>query len=190
MNASVYYTAVESYHTRQGSKKSVRGYLGYYGDTSGFSKVDLGKFNSDFVSKVYNEGTGRLVTPRFFGTRGYNFLNYSQGVGYWLDVIPCDSYGNSLLAFVTAAADGDVMARGTRFKITDCGVDSESGELMDPVACATFKAANWEIQDEFSAGKGGSGHIDLYVGFEHTANFESRSPYWVDQIDVQVNKWR
>jgi hypothetical protein len=171
---SVYYTAVEAYH--YGAPVAVTGCPQQdcvHGSTY------LGSYESDFVKAVKDEGTGRITSGEHTG----QYLNWSSDTGYWLDTVPADSYGHALVPFHTAAAEG-FLPRGTQFSIADCGV--QGGEVLDPVACWTISAARWEIQDEFTPGLGGDGHIDLYIGEETGPRFTATSPLWFDVTGAAI----
>jgi hypothetical protein len=187
INATVYYTAVESYHPT-----SCTQYVNAWRDlTTTGTKVKAGPYPCRFLNKVKNEGTGRITS----GTYAGKYLNFSwEGLGpngdqqgFWLDTAPRDSHGRALIPFVSAAADAAVLPEGTTFKVLDCGYDTETGDWsMTAAACQEWKSASWQVRDEFTTGLGGSNHIDLYVGEENMANFENRSPRYVDQSGVVI----
>ena len=188
INATVYYTAVESYHPRT----CLRYVKAWQDITTGGTKVSAGPYPCRFIEKVRNEGTGRITS----GAHKGKYLNFSwEGLGpngdqsgFWLDTAPRNSYGEVLQPFVSAAADPSFLPPGTRFGILDCGGDSATGEPMDATSCNEWKAADWQIQDQFTTGLGGANHIDLYIGEENMADFENRSPRYVDQSGV-VLQW-
>jgi hypothetical protein len=156
---TVYYTAVESYHS--GSSTQVSGCL----DLQCSSRGTIGSYPSDFLQAVKNEGTGRITS----GNHSGSYLNWSYDTGYWLDTAPRNSYGNALTPFVSAAADSNVLARGTSFQISQCG----SGATVS--VCTLLQSAHWIVTDEFTPGLGGSNHLDLYIGEEDQPNFEATS---------------
>jgi hypothetical protein len=169
---TVYVTPVEMFYG--GPSSEVIGCLtvncGYKNDTN-----DLGAYATSFVNRVKDEGAGRITVGPHTGM----YLNWSAGVsdtGYWLDTAPRDSYGGVLTPFVSAAADG--LARGTALRVTACGTNGD-GSSANPTVCAKFEQSRWVIRDQFTPGLGGAKHIDLYIGEETQANFESTSPYWV-----------
>jgi hypothetical protein len=168
---TVYYTAVESLH--HGTPVTVRGCPILdcaYGHTV------LGSFPRDFVQAVEDEGTGRITS----GPHAGQYLEWSDGVGYWLDTAPRDSYGHRLVPFKTAAADASALARGSHFVVTGCGHDTDSGDQEDPWACRQLRAAHWVVADQFTPGLGGRHHVDLYIGEEHGLDFEDNSPLYLD----------
>ena len=171
---SVYYTAVESFH--HDSKSPVKGCLDF--DCTGRGKI--GKYPKSFIRAVKSEGTGRITSGNHAGM----YLNWSYDVGYWLDSAPRDSYGNALIPFVSSASD--TLPRGTEFRIVDCGYQ-EDGTRPAQSTCDAFKAADWEIRDEFTPGFGGDKHIDLYIGEEDMANFTRKSPKYVDLSNVEIS---
>jgi hypothetical protein len=186
--ASVYYTPVESYHPRSCTRTVVA-----WPDISTVgSKVTVGPYPCRFVNRVKEEGTGRITSGNYAG----RYLNFSwEGLGprgdrqgFWLDTAPRDSYGNTLVPFVTAAADANVLPRGTPFKVIDCG-RQDGASPPDAEVCAQFKAANWKIEDQFTTGFGGEKHIDLYIGEEDQPSFEGRSPKYVDLTDVVLRAY-
>jgi hypothetical protein len=156
---TVYYTAVQRFH----SGRSTR--------VTGCPKLDcrdghddLGSYPADFVAAVREEGTGRLDDQRY--------LNWSSDTGYWLDVAPRDSAGGVLQPWVSAAADRDVLARGTRFTIVDCGHTK-----IDTAVCARLRGARWRVSDEFTPGLGGARHVDVYIGEETGPGFTDSAWY-------------
>ncbi|MEV6520563.1 hypothetical protein AB0M43_01310 [Longispora sp. NPDC051575] len=175
--ATIYYTAVQSMHT--GPAKTVKGCPVLdcsRGDT------DLGSYPSDFIQAVKDEGTGRITGGKHAG----KYLNWSHDVGYWLDTAPRDSHGGTLVPFVSAAADPNVLARGVRLVLTACGSD-ESGDPVDDKVCARLRQAEWTITDEFTPGLGGSRHIDLYVGEETGPGF-TKGPWFITLTKARVSK--
>ncbi|MFI7601677.1 hypothetical protein [Actinoplanes sp. NPDC049681] len=161
---TVYYTAVEAYHS--GEAETVTGCPRIdcaHGDQ------DLGAYKSDFVAAVREEGAGR--------TAGGAYLNWSHDVGFWLDTRPRDTGGRALRPFVSAAADPGVLARGTQFRIADCG-HADDGSRPAAKVCAALRAARWTVTDEFTPGLGGSKHIDAYIGEETGPDFTS-SPWYL-----------
>jgi hypothetical protein len=157
---SVYYTAVERYHS--GSPAEVHGCL-VLDCVNGTDS--LGTFPSDFVQAVKDEGSGRITS----GPHAGQFLNWSIDVGYWLDSAPRDARGIALEPFVSAAADPSI-PYVTPFTILDCGVDIHNGAPIDPSVCARISSANWIVRDRFTVGAVGK-HMDLYIGEEDRANF-------------------
>jgi len=160
---TVYYTAVEAYHS--GELQTVTGCRGLdcsHGDD------DLGRYPAGFVDAVREEGTGR--------TAAGGYLNWSYDVGFWLDTRPRDTAGRALRPFVSAAADPGVLARGTRFRIADCGRADDGSRPSAPV-CAALRDARWTVTDEFTPGLGGSKHIDAYIGEETGPDFTSSAWY-------------
>lgn len=165
---TVYYTAVENFHT--GPLVEVRGCL-----TMGCrTQAVIGEYPQDFVDRVKNEGTGRITS----GAHASKYLNWSHDTGYWLDTAPRDAYGNALIPFVSSAADPGVLARGSRFQIAECGRGA------DPAFCRELKQAQWQVTDQFTPGYGGEKHLDLYIGEEDQPNFENQSPKYTTLIDA------
>jgi hypothetical protein len=153
---SVYYTAVESYHS--GPRETVRG----CSDLECLdANVEVGTLPSDFVDVVRDEGTGRITSGAYAG----EFLNWSFDVGFWLDTEPRDTRGAALRPFESAAADG--IEPGTRLRLTGCGTD----DLDIAPICDKFSAATWTIGDEFTPGLGGPRHLDVYIGEETSESF-------------------
>jgi hypothetical protein len=160
---TVYYTAVEQFHSGEATT------------VTGCRKLDcrngqddLGSYPAGFVQAVKDEGTGH--------TAAGPYLNWSYDVGFWLDTDPRDSDGNRLEPFVSAAADPDVLPRGTRLRITDCG-RQDDGSAPQEAVCAALRDGHWEITDEFTPGLGGSRHIDAYIGPETGADFTDSDWY-------------
>lgn len=169
--ATVYYTAVEEYH----SGRTVR-VTGCPALECSRGHADLGGYPATFVSAVRDEGTGRTASGRY--------LNWSHDTGYWLDSAPRDSAGRALRPFESAAADPGALARGTRFVVLACGED-EGGHPVDPAVCARLRRARWTITDEFTPGLGGAHHIDLYLGEETGRGFTS-GPWYTTLIGARL----
>jgi hypothetical protein len=160
---TVYYTVVEEYHG--GARIRVNGCPRL--DCTG-GHEDLGTYPADFVDRVKTEGTGVTAVGRY--------LNWSYDIGFWLDSAPRGTDGNPLEPYVSAAADPDVLAGGTRFTIADCGLQDD-GSAPPSVVCAAFRQARWRIDDEFTPGLGGPRHIDVYVGRETRPGFTDSDAY-------------
>lgn len=164
---TVYYTAVESFH--RGTRDQVHGCLTAecaHGDDA------LGRYPASFVQAVHDEGTGRITSGQHSG----KYLNWSHNVGYWLDTVPRDAKGRPLEPFRSAAADG--LADGTPVRLVDCG-RLDSGEPVPERVCATLRAGQWEIRDQFTPGLGGADHIDLYIGEETSPHFSMSNELYV-----------
>lgn len=149
---TVYYTAVESFHS--GPRTQVRGcpQLDCEHGTD-----DLGSYPEDFVQAVEDEGTGRTTSNKY--------LNWSHDKGFWLDTAPRDANGRALQPFVSAAADG--LNQGARVKLVSCGQIPRDTQQV----CDKLKEADWVIKDAFTPGLGGHQHIDLYLGEESGPRF-------------------
>lgn len=158
---TVYYTAVESFHS--GPAVPVRGCPVIDCENG---RDLLGTFPQSFVTAVKDEGTGRTAAGRY--------LNWSHDKGYWLDTEPRDSFGKPLRPFVSAAADG--VKTGSRVKLVSCGQTPE-GANVDFAVCQKLAGSSWEITDEFTPGLGGDRHIDLYLGEETGPRF-TESPWY------------
>jgi hypothetical protein len=154
---TVYYTAVEKYHSGPPTRVTGCAHL----DCS-HGTADLGTYPADFVTAVKDEGTGRTAAGRY--------LNWSYDTGYWLDDAPRDTAGRPLRPFASAAADPGVLAADTRFTITGCG-RTDDGSVSPVDVCAKLRAARWTITDEFTPGLGGKRHIDVYIGEETGPGF-------------------
>jgi hypothetical protein len=160
---TVYYTAVEAFH--DGPPVTVTGCPKL---DCRDGHADLGRYPGDFVQAVRDEGTGR--------TSAGAYLNWSYDTGYWLDTAPRDSYGQPLVPFVSAAADPDVLSRGTRFTIASCGHRDDATAVPDAV-CATLRSPTWLVTDEFTPGLGGRRHLDAYIGAETAPDFTGSDWY-------------
>lgn len=157
---TVYYTAVASFH--DGATERVTGCPRL--ECSAGSD-DLGSFPSSFVRAVRDEGTGRIDAVRY--------LNWSVGVGFWLDSAPRDSAGGVLEPWRSAAADADVLRAGKQFTITSCGTaDDVAAEV-----CDRMREARWTVRDEFTPGLGGDRHVDVYIGEETGPDFTESEWY-------------
>src|SRR4051812_11884114 len=125
---TTYYTAVESLHS------------GPFTRVIGCPRLDcqnghddLGYYPADFVRAVHDEGTGRITNSRHAGM----YLNWSAGVGYWLDTAARDAYGHPLQRFRTAAADS--LAKGTAVQLINCGY-VDNGKPPATKVCAQLRA--------------------------------------------------
>ncbi|MFB9659758.1 hypothetical protein ACFQS3_08320 [Glycomyces mayteni] len=170
--ATVYYTAVESFH--DGAPVEVTGCPVLEcedGDDL------LGAYPEDFVQAVEDEGTGRITS----GDRAGEYLNWSYDTGYWLDTEPRNSHGDPLRPFVSAAADPEVLPEGTTLRITDCG----DAEDVEAAVCEAIQDAEWTIEDEFTPGLGGDRHIDLYLGEETGPDF-TESPWYTTLTNARI----
>jgi hypothetical protein len=130
--------------------------------------ADLGTYPADFVRAVRDEGTGRTSAGRY--------LNWSSDTGFWLDTAPRDAHGGVLQPFRSAAADPDVLRRGTSVTIADCGRTEDGGPVPAPV-CDRMRAAHWTVTDEFTPGAGGARHLDVYIGEETGPGFTGTDRY-------------
>lgn len=158
---TVYYTAVESFHS--GPPVPVRGCPVI--DCENGDDL-LGTFPQSFAKAVKDEGTGRTASGRY--------LNWSHDKGYWLDSEPRDAFGKPLKPFVSAAADG--LKTGSRIKLVSCGQTPE-GANVNHTVCQKLASSSWEITDEFTPGLGGERHVDLYLGEETGPKF-TESPWY------------
>ncbi len=160
--ATVYYTAVLTYHT--GPAEAVTG-CPVLNCTRGHS--NLGSYPRDFVAAVKSEGAGKIAAGKY--------LNWSSDTGYWLDTAARDTDGRALQPFVSAAADRDVLKAGTAFTIVHCGPE------VAGAVCKRLMAACWTITDEFTPGLGGPRHVDLYIGEETGLDFTDSD--WYTTLD-------
>jgi hypothetical protein len=173
---TVYYTAVENFHS--GAPIDVWG-CATIGCSNGTDY--LGSFPVDFVTAVANEGAGRITSAPLAG----RYLNWSGGVGFWLDTAPRDSRGQPLEPFVTAAADPGVPF-GASFRMTDCGVDDTTFAPIPLDTCARLQAPIWVVRDRFTQGAVGL-HVDLYIGEETAPNFDATSPLIISAIGAVLD---
>lgn len=164
---TVYYTAVESFHTD--AAQTVTGCLT---TSCSFGNSVIGSYPASFVKAVKAEGTGRITS----GGNAGKYLNWSVDVGYWLDSIASDGYGGALVPFHTAAADAIALPRGTQFRLV-APLMQEDGSALEAGSANRLLAATWLINDQFTPGLGGALHLDLYIGEEDRVNFTSSSLY-------------
>ncbi|MCP2339048.1 hypothetical protein [Actinomadura rupiterrae] len=157
---TTYYTAVESLHG--GAMTPVKGCPSLHCSNG---HAPLGAYPSDFLRIIRTEGSGRITS----GPQKGRFLNWSHSTGYWLDDSTRDPAGRPLKAWESAAADRDVLARGQRFVITDCGTG------VPAAVCARFRQARWTVTDLFRPGYGGKRHADVYLGEETGPDFSRYS---------------
>lgn len=169
---TVYYTAVQSFHT--GTGVDVNGCLSI---DCAFDDEPLGRYPRSFVEAVREEGTGRITS----GPHASRYLNWSHDVGYWLDDAPRDALGRPLEPFRSAAADD--LPDGTRLRLVDCG-RLDSGEPVPAGVCAALSNGEWEIRDRFTPGLGGTKHTDLYIGEENQFGFTTLGELYVTLHDA------
>ena len=172
---STYFTAVEKFYA--GSPETLRG-------CPQIDCVDgtdvLGRFPSDFIAAVKEEGSGRIAHP--VGTA--NFLNWSIDVGYWLDDAPRDAQGSILEPYTSVAADPDI-AYVTSVEIKACGADAITTDDLDLGACELVRSKTWIVRDRFTGGEVGK-HLDLYVGEQDRVDFGAKSPRSIHAVDAIV----
>ncbi|MFI0356443.1 hypothetical protein [Actinomadura sp. 9N407] len=164
---TTYYTAVQSFHG--GKPKAVRGCPELH---CKWGKTPLGAYPEDFLKIIQTEGSGRITG----GPQRGRYLNWSSSTGWWLDDTTRDSTARPLKAWSSAAADRDVITRGRRFRILDCGKDWK-GRPVPSRVCDRFRAATWTVTDLFRPGYGGEHHADVYIGEETGPDF-TKSPYY------------
>ncbi|WP_337822194.1 hypothetical protein [Amycolatopsis sp. A1MSW2902] len=164
---TVYYTPVEEFCG--GDLATVTGNVSLTEDGGG---AHLGDYPSQFVERVMQEGTGRITS----GDQAGRYLNWSHNIGYWLDEAPRDAHGRPLRPFCSAAADPDVLRKGTRFRISSPG-RRDNGEPPPPRVAELLASTTWEIRDEFTPGYGSDKHLDLYIGEQTHSAFESSDMY-------------
>ena len=164
---TVYYTAVESFHTD--AAQTVTGCLT---TTCSFGNSVIGSYPASFIKATKAEGTGRITS----GANAGKYLNWSVDVGYWLDTIPSDGYGGALVPFRTAAADAIALPRGAQFRLVG-PLKQEDGSALDAGSASRFLAATWLINDQFTPGLGGALHLDVYIGEEDRVNFTNSAMY-------------
>jgi len=172
---TVYYTAVESYH-----RDATVQVVGCRTRQCQQGTDELGRYPRDFVTAVREEGTGRITS----GPHAGGYLNWSHNVGYWLDDAPRDAHGRPLEPLRSAAADG--IPDGTRLRMLGCG-RLDSGDPVPGRVCRTFRDANWEIRDQFTPGRGGDNHIDLYVGEESEPDYTASAVLYVALTDARFD---
>ena len=172
---TTYYTVVQSFHG--GPLKEVRGCAALH---CKWGKTPLGSYPEDFLKEIRTEGSGRITT----GPHRGRYLNWSHSVGWWLDDTTRDSTARPLRAWASAAADRDVIARGRRFRIVDCGVDGKGRPVAREI-CDRFRAVTWQVTDLFRPGYGGEHHADVYIGEETGPGFK-KSPYYTTLREATI----
>lgn len=175
---TVYYTAVESFHTT--AVQSVKGCL--IRDCA-FGNSVIGSYPASFIKATKTEGTGRITS----GANAGKYLNWSVDVGYWLDTIPSDGYGGALVPFRTAAADDIALAKGTQFRLV-APLKQEDGSALDNASANRLLSATWIINDQFTPGLGGALHLDVYIGEEDRVNFTNTSPLYTTLSNVKISR--
>jgi hypothetical protein len=160
---TVYYTAVERFHTDAPQRVTGCPRL-----ACSHGSTDLGSYPASFVAAVHGEGTGRTTAGRY--------LNWSYDTGYWLDDAPRDTAGRPLRPFESAAADPSALAAGTRFTLVACGHDDD-GQAIPTAVCDRLRGGRWTVTDEFTPGLGGDRHLDIYLGEETGPGFENSEWY-------------
>ncbi|MFI6519507.1 hypothetical protein ACIBF1_28395 [Spirillospora sp. NPDC050679] len=164
---TTYYTAVQSFHG--GKATPVRGCPKLH---CSWGKTPLGSYPADFLKIIKTEGSGRITA----GPHKGRYLNWSYSVGWWLDTTTRDSGARPLRAWASAAADKDVLARGQRFAVADCG-RTPGGKPVPAKVCDAFRKAEWTVTDVFRPGYGGEHHADVYIGEETGPGF-AKSPFY------------
>lgn len=175
---TVYYTAVESFHTDPA--QSVSGCL--IRECS-FGNSLIGSYPASFIKATKTEGTGRITS----GANAGKYLNWSVDVGYWLDTIPSDGYGGALVPFSTAAADAIALPKGTQFRLV-APLIQEDGSALDATSANRLLSATWLINDQFTPGLGGALHLDVYIGEEDRVNFTHTSPMYTTLSNVKISR--
>lgn len=161
---TVYYTPVESYHGPPTTSIT---------DCGG---GDLGRHSSDFLERVKTEGFGRMSAPvRTASYLGWNFDSHC----WFLAGSPVGATDRPLRAWGSVAAPATV-ALGASVRVDSCGADV-AGDV-----CVRVRGAAWVVDDRFSADSGEPRHLDLYVGEEDRAGFESQSPYYFEAHQATV----
>ena len=176
---TVYYTAVESFHTD--SKINVSGCLIR---ACSFGSSLIGSYPASFAKATKDEGTGRITS----GVNAGKYLNWSSNVGYWLDTIPSDGYGSALVPFHTAAADDIALTRGTQFALV-APLIQDDGTPLDSTSASKLLSAQWLVNDQFTPGFGGALHLDLYIGEEDRVNFTNMSPLYTTLMNTKIMKF-
>jgi hypothetical protein len=166
---TVYYTAVERFHSGKGVKVTGCPQLNCVN-----GRADLGTYPAGFVKAVHDEGTGRTTSGKY--------LNWSYDTGYWLDSAPRKSDGGVLTPYVSAAAD--TLPQGTRFTIAGCG-RQDDGTAPAAEVCARLRSAAWQITDEFTPGLGGPRHVDVYLGEETGPGF-TESDWYITLVGASL----
>jgi hypothetical protein len=148
-----------------------------------FGNKLIGTYPASFIKATKTEGTGRITS----GANAGKYLNWSVDVGYWLDTIPSDGYGNALVPFKTAAADAIALPKGTQFRLV-APLIQEDGSALDATAANRLLAGQWLINDQFTPGLGGALHLDLYIGEEDRTNFTNMSPLYTTLMNTKIMK--
>ena len=175
---TVYYTAVESFHTT--AAQNVTGCL--IRECS-FGNSLIGSYPASFINATKEEGTGRITS----GANAGKYLNWSYDIGYWLDTIPSDGYGGALVPFRTAAADAIALTKGTQFRLV-APLKQEDGSALDATSANRLLNATWLINDQFTPGFGGALHLDVYIGEEDRVNFTNTSPLYTTLSNVKISR--
>ncbi len=164
---TVYYTAVESFHT-----DAAQTVVGCLNTACSFGNSVIGRYPASFINATKTEGTGRITS----GVNAGKYLNWSVDVGYWLDAIASNGYGGALVPWQTAAADSIVLPRGAKFRLVG-PLLQEDGSHLDSASANRLLSAQWLVNDQFTPGLGGARHLDLYLGEEDRVNFTSSNLY-------------
>ena len=175
---TVYYTAVESFHST--AAQTVTGCLIR---ACSFGNSVIGSYPASFIKATKTEGTGRITS----GANAGKYLNWSVDVGYWLDTIPSDGYGGALVPFRTAAADAIALPKGAQFRLV-APLKQEDGSALDATSANRLLAATWLINDQFTPGLGGALHLDVYIGEEDRVNFTNTSPLYTTLSNVKISR--
>jgi hypothetical protein len=175
---TVYYTAVESFHTDAAQNVS-----GCLIRECSFGNNLIGNYPASFIKATKTEGTGRITS----GANAGKYLNWSVDVGYWLDTIPSDGYGGALVPFRTAAADAIALPKGAQFRLV-APLKQEDGSALEATSANRLLSATWLINDQFTPGLGGALHLDVYIGEEDRVNFTNTSPLYTTLSNVKISR--
>ncbi|HEY2706210.1 MAG TPA: hypothetical protein VGL20_21210 [Candidatus Dormibacteraeota bacterium] len=176
---TVYYTAVESFHT--GTPVAVTG-CDLNADECSNGTTQLGNYPADFVARVKDEGTGRITQKGSYRGR---YLAWDAQGGFSIDTSASDANGNPLRPFVSAAADEGVPL-GTHLRVLDCGLDSTTGRPPAAADCGRLSGPDWVVDDR-SGKAAGSREIDLYAGEEDRPNFENTVSYVIATVNARTS---
>ena len=170
---SVYYTAVEKYHS--GPPQEVYGCLSL--DCVNGTDL-LGSYPRDFVEAVKEQGNGRVTS----GVHDGQYLNWAIDTGYWIDDLPRDARGLALQPYISAAADPSIPYL-TTFKVVNCGADVHTSAPISN--CEHLDVATWIVRDRFTVGQGGK-QIDLYIGEEDQSDFMAKTAKMITTTNATI----
>ncbi|MFD6986404.1 hypothetical protein ACFWAX_37895, partial [Streptomyces sp. NPDC059956] len=155
---TVYFTPSERFYP--GPRRSIRGQV-----CAGHNLPD--SYPAAYLERVGLEGFGKTARGDYLG------WDFDRHCYFTTSASPVGSHENALVPWQSVAANH--LAPGTRIRVTDCG-PGVSGAI-----CARVKSAHWRVDDLCSIGCDDAKHLDLYIGEQTQAAFESEDFYFASK---------